>query len=124
MTHRQRLVLITVLLAAAGCSDDFERSAAQLNGGDPGNGRAAIDRYGCSSCHTIPHVRGADALVGPSLDWVGNRVYIDGVLENSPQNMRKRILNPPPVDPLTAMSNLHVSEDDARDIAGVLYTLR
>ena len=124
MREAKSLVLGALLLAAPGCGDDLDRSAALLTGGDPAKGRAAIDRYGCSSCHTIPRVRGADALVGPPLDRIGSRMYIAGVLENTPENLMRWVRNPPAVDPRTAMPNLHVSEVDARDIAGFLYTLR
>jgi hypothetical protein len=38
--------------------------------------------------------------------------------------MIRWIQNPPGIDPLTAMPNLHVTPSDAQDIAGYLYTLR
>jgi cytochrome c len=46
------------------------------------------------------------------------------VLPNTPENMFRWLQNPPAVDPLTAMPNLGVTEADARDMAGYLYTLR
>ena len=120
------IALIACLtLPLLGCRDDerFAR-AAELTGGDPHKGRAAIRTHGCSSCHTIPGVDGADALVGPSLDHVASRGYIGGVLPNNPDNLIRWILDPPGVDPQTAMPNLRLSEQDARDIAGYLYTLK
>ena len=112
-------------LLAAGCGED-ERfgMAAEQTGGDPRRGHAAIRTHGCSSCHTIPGVDGADALVGPSLDRIASRGYIGGVLPNTPDNLVRWILDPPGVDPHTAMPNLKLSEQDARDIAGYLYTLK
>jgi cytochrome c len=95
-----------------------------MTGGDPHRGRAAISRYGCSACHTIPGVQGATALVGPPLDRIASRSYIAGVLPNSPDNMIRWIQNPPGVDRMTAMPNLGVTEGDARDIASYLYTLK
>jgi cytochrome c1 len=62
--------------------------------------------------------------VGPSLERLGGRAYVGGVLPNTRENLVRWILNPPAVDPQTAMPNLHVSEADARDIAGYLYTLK
>ena len=47
-----------------------------------------------------------------------------GVLPNTPENMLRWLQNPPVVDPLTAMPNVGVTEADARDMAGYLYTLR
>jgi cytochrome c1 len=38
--------------------------------------------------------------------------------------MMQWIENPPAVDPKTVMPNLGVTEQDARDIAGYLYTLK
>jgi cytochrome c2 len=109
----------------AGCKTSrIESEAATMTGGDPHKGRVAIERYGCQSCHTIPGIRGADGLVGPPLTKIASRVYIGGVLPNTPDNMMKWIQNPKAVDQLTAMPNTGVTEGDARDIAGYLYTLR
>src|SRR5690349_19649748 len=108
----------------AGCHRDRNVAQASSGGGDPDKGRAAIYYHGCGSCHTIPGIRGADALVGPSLEKVGERMYIGGVLENNQQNLVDWIMNPPANNPHTAMPNLHVPEADARNIAGYLYTLK
>ena len=116
--------LAIVFLALASCSQSTEREAAAMTGGDPVRGRAAISRYGCSTCHTIPGVSGANGLVGPPLSQIASRSYIAGVLPNTPDNMIRWIENPPQVDGLTAMPYLGVSEGDARDIAGYLYTLK
>jgi hypothetical protein len=51
-------------------------------------------------------------------------MYIGGVLPNTPENMLRWLQNPPAMDPLTAMPNMGVTEADARDMAGYLYTLR
>jgi cytochrome c len=111
--------------AQASCSQqELKRAAMSMPGGDPDRGAAAITRYGCAACHTIPGIRGADALVGPSLEHVGSRSYVGGVLPNTPDNVVRWIQNPPQIDPLTAMPNLGVTESDARDIAAFLYTLK
>lgn len=51
-------------------------------------------------------------------------MYIAGLLTNTPEHMVRRIMDPPAVDPRTAMPDMDVTEDDARDIAAYLYTLR
>ena len=107
-----------------GCDDEAGDTARALTGGEPQRGKAAIGQYGCATCHTIPGIPGANALVGPPLTRMGGRSYIGGVLRNNPPNMIRWLENPPQVDPLTAMPNLHLSEADARDIASYLYTLR
>ena len=116
--------ILLAALALSACNQEVERQAAAMTGGDPSKGRAAISRYGCATCHTIPGIRGADALVGPSLNQMASRSYIAGVLPNTPDNMIRWIENPPQIDHLTVMPNLGVSEMDARDIAGYLYTLK
>jgi len=118
--------LASLLVVASACGGgEAERAASEMTGGgSPARGRAAMSRYGCSTCHTIPGVEGADALVGPPLDRVASRTYIAGVLTNSPDNMMRWIRDPHGVDNLTAMPNLGVSDQDARDIASYLYTLK
>lgn len=114
-----------LLVAASSCeADETHLRAAEIAGGDPRRGAQAIERYGCASCHTIPGIRGADALIGPSLERIASRAYVAGVLVNRPENLIAWIQDPPGVDPKTAMPNLGVGEHDARDIASFLYTLR
>jgi hypothetical protein len=47
----------------------------------------ALRQRACGTCHVIPGVTGADALVGPPLDGIGTRRYIAGILPNTPDNM-------------------------------------
>ena len=93
-------------------------------GGDPERGRRIIAQSGCPACHVIPGIAGAEGLVGPPLDRFASRAYVGGVVPNRPQNLVAWILNPPGIDPLTAMPATGVSEAEARDIAAYLYTLR
>ncbi|HWS90261.1 MAG TPA: c-type cytochrome [Pyrinomonadaceae bacterium] len=119
------LAALAALAACGGGMSEAERAAAEMTGGgDPARGRAAIERYGCGTCHTIPGVRGADSLVGPPLSQVASRAYVGGVLTNSPENMIRWIQDPRAVDNLTAMPTLGVTDRDARDIASYLYTLK
>jgi cytochrome c len=85
---------------------------------------AAINRYGCASCHTIPSIAGAEGRVAPPLDHMGSRGYVAGVLINNPQNLERWIRNPPEVDSQTAMPNLGVTEADAAALASFLSSLR
>jgi cytochrome c2 len=113
------------LAAVAGCDRGEGRlKAVQLTGGDPGRGPALIRRYGCSACHVVPGVRGADGKVGPSLEGIAGRVYLAGRLPNTPDNLLKWIRDPQGIERGNAMPNLGVTESDARDIAAYLYTLR
>jgi cytochrome c len=92
-------------------------------GGDPEVGRQLIGTYGCGSCHRIPGVARAEGLVGPPLDAMGRRTFIAGQLANTPENMVRWIVDPPAVEPGTAMPDLGVSPDEARQIAAYLATL-
>lgn len=113
------------LLVALACRGYTGRAAAEAAaGGNVERGVAAINRYGCGTCHTISGVSGANGQVGPPLTGIASRVYIGGVLENKPENMLRWIQNPRAVDALTAMPALGVTEQDARDIASFLYTLK
>jgi cytochrome c len=106
---------------AVGCGRGSQ-NLAQLAGGDPRRGAAAIRAYGCGSCHTIRGIRGANGLVGPPLTGIAQRSYVAGVLTNTPENLVRWIQNPPAVDPKTAMPNVGVTYRDAVDIAGYLYS--
>ena len=116
-----------VLLAAllAGCQGGRE-PAPRLDGvrGDARQGAALIQRYGCGACHTIPGIHGARGLVGPPLVYFSRRSYIAGELPNSPDNLQRWLLDPPAVEPGTAMPNLGLTPTQARDIAAYLSTLR
>ena len=93
-------------------------------GGDPGRGKLIIRGSGCMACHVIPGIAGAQGLVGPPLDHFASRAYVGGVVPNRPQNLVAWILDPPAIDPMTAMPATGVSESEARDTAAYLYTLR
>lgn len=120
-----RRVLPLLALALAACRDTGKayETAAALTGGDPRAGRDKIRDYGCGSCHTIPGVPGANSLVGPPLEGIAGRMFIAGVLTNTPQHMMSWIIDPPAVDSATAMPDVGVTQEDARDIAAYLYTL-
>jgi cytochrome c1 len=120
------LACCVALLACAGCTKrkSVHEEAVELTGGDPDRGVAAIGRYGCGSCHTIPGVPNAKATVGPPLTQIALRGFLAGRLSNSPANMMKWIQHPQQVDPGNAMPEMHVTDQDAHDIAAYLYTLR
>ncbi|HWT01049.1 MAG TPA: c-type cytochrome [Pyrinomonadaceae bacterium] len=116
--------LASLLFLFTSCDREAERAAAGMTGGDPARGMAAISRYGCATCHTVPGVSGANGLVGPPLGQVASRVYLAGRLQNTLDNMIQWIRNPQGVDEKTAMPNLGVTDTDARDITSYLYTLK
>jgi cytochrome c1 len=125
------LIVAAVLVAAAVASigpilgnSRAVQEAEGLTGGDVGRGRVALGTYGCGTCHQVPGVRAAIGLVGPPLTHLANRMYVAGVLPNTPERLIDWIQHPRHVDPRTAMPELGVDEADARDIAAYLYSLK
>ena len=116
--------IVLVALFALACHSEVEESARKLTGGSPSRGREAIDRYGCGACHEIRGVRGANGLIGPPLNNIGDRMVLAGQLPNTPDNMMRWIREPQSVESGSAMPDMNVTENDARDIAAFLYTLR
>jgi cytochrome c2 len=101
---------------------ELRAHAAAETGGDPWRGEAMFIQYGCGSCHALKNVRSATGMVGPPLDGIALRAIIGGHLANNPANMQKWIRNPQQVSPGTAMPDLNVGAQDARDINAFLYT--
>lgn len=118
------LAIALCALAACGTGNSDEYDAATIAHGSPHRGHDLIMQYGCGSCHSIPGIPGAVATVAPPLTGIAQRSYIGGVLTNTPDHLREWIMDPPKVDSNTAMPNLGVSAQDARDISAYLYTLR
>lgn len=87
----------------------------------PERGPALIRKYGCSACHTLPGIPQATRTVGPSLENVKDQMYVAGTLANTPHNLMLWIQDPQQIRPHTAMPNLGVGPDDARDIVAYLY---
>ncbi|WP_346797475.1 c-type cytochrome [Halomonas sp. Bachu 37] len=122
---RKILVCLALLLPVVGCGSDEANSLPDdSTAGDPAKGKAAIADYGCGSCHAIPGVPGANGRTGPSLERIAKRTYLAGVLPNTPEDMARWLRAPETIDPLTAMPNMVVSAEDARDITAYLYTLK
>ncbi len=122
------VTLALVLVVLPGCGESGEQAnagaPATSSGGDPRQGAKQIAEIGCGACHTIPGISGADALVGPPLDKMGRRIYLAGLLRNTPDNMIDWLRNPQRIVPGNVMPDMHLTEEQARDIAAYLYTLK
>src|SRR5437016_8727941 len=118
-------LLATLLtLADAGCESSERRYAEEITRGRADAGKKAIQRYGCGSCHRIPGISGAESLVGPSLERIASLIYIAGQLINEPNAMIAWIRDPRHLRSRTAMPALGVGEQEGRDIAAYLYSLK
>lgn len=116
----RRHIWLFVCLALTACGEARQPAL----GGTPESGRLLLRQFGCGTCHRIPGVAAAIGNTGPPLTGVGRRVYLGGVLPNSPDNMVRWIRNPQQFDPQTAMPNLQVGEAHARDMAAYLQELK
>jgi mono/diheme cytochrome c family protein len=109
-------------LAAAAPAPAAPADPAQRPG-DPQRGREAFRQYGCASCHRVMRISGARQHVGPPLDGLAQRRYLAGMLPNTEENLVRWIRFPQQVDPRSAMPDLGVGPQRARDIAAFLQTL-
>jgi cytochrome c2 len=117
------LIVCLSFPAMLGACRDAKPAAIALTAGSPLQGKEAIRKYGCWTCHTIPGIHGANGVVGPPLDKIANRAYVAGY-PNSPEHLINWIRHPQEVRKPTPMPDMGVTEEDARDIAAYLYTLR
>jgi len=114
-----------LMLLAAGCTgDSMTPGYVTITGGNPNRGKAVIEHFDCGSCHIIPGVPNANGLVGPPLIKWGERTFIAGEVPNTPENLVQWIEVPTSIEPHTAMPVLGVNEQQARDAAAYLYTIR
>jgi cytochrome c len=109
-----------VLLGAC----DRSGSPSPVSVGDPARARIAFQQYACTTCHIIPGIVGAKGSAGPPLTGWANRIYIAGVLPNTPDDLVLWLQDPERISPGTAMPDLGVTERDAWDMAAYLFTLK
>jgi cytochrome c len=122
-------VVIVVVLLVGYSRNEVQRAydikvAVRATGGAPDRGKDKIRYYGCSTCHTIPGIQEANGKVGPPLTAFALRVYIAGEIPNTPDNLRHWIQAPHAIEQHTAMPDMNVTDQDSRDIAAYLYSLR
>lgn len=92
-------------------------------GGDAVRGEHIVRKYGCPACHTFPDIGRPRGVVAPALDAFARRTFIAGVVPNTPTNLVRWVIDPPSIDPLTAMPALGLTHAEAMDVAAYLYTL-
>jgi len=119
-----RGLIFTLLLLLVACGREQKQQARLSTGGDPDRGKVAIEKYGCTACHSIPGVPGPKGAVGPPLDHMASRQYIAGKFANNPETMIRWLQDPPAMDKETAMPAMGVTEADSRDMTAFLYTLK
>jgi cytochrome c len=130
--YRYRAVAVTVAVIltfslwagtkAFNAARQQRETARLMTQGDASKAPQTLRRFGCSGCHEIPGISGADGKVGGSLSDLRKRVYIGGVLNNTSDNLIQWIVSPPKFSPRTAMPVTGISEAEARDVAAYLYS--
>lgn len=121
-----RVGVAACALLLGGC-DPLREGAATPRGPVPGEverGRQLVAQYQCGSCHSIPRVPAAKGGIGPSLEAFGRRAYIAGQLPNRPATLEVWIAEPSALIPGTAMPDMGASQEDARDMAAFLMSLK
>jgi cytochrome c len=114
------IVTFALWMSLAACGQKGPSGPAS---GDAHRGRLLLHQYGCGTCHTIPGVARAHGTVGPPLDDVRRRVYLAGMLPNTPDTMARWIQQPQTLKPRVAMPDMRVPQDHARDMVAYLYDL-
>ncbi|MGZ8470469.1 MAG: c-type cytochrome [Gemmatirosa sp.] len=120
-TMRARGLVVLLALAGVACRDGGVSSRSAVVGGDAARGQRVIATYGCGGCHDIPGVPGASGRVGPALGGLAHRGFVAGSLPNDAETLVRWIRDPQALRPGTAMPDLNVGAQDARDIAAYLY---
>lgn len=118
------VVLVAVAIGAGSYALGRAKSinvARAMTGGDPSRAPDLIRRYGCAGCHEIPGIYGGDGQVGGSLAGLRKRVYVGGVVNNTPDNLLRWIILPQQFSPRSAMPPTGITESEARDVAAYLY---
>lgn len=125
MSRRGLGALAAVGLAAlsAACSDPSAVQAGRAFG-DPVRGKVVVGRQACGSCHIIPGLEGADGLAGPPLTHFARRTVVAGMLPNTPEDLARWLKSPQAIVPGNAMPDVGLSDQEARDAAAFLQTLR
>ena len=119
---KRLLFLLTLTLACNRAETPAPPSAPP---GDAARGKQLMTQYACNVCHIVPGIEGAQGRLGPALAGVASRPAIsNGVVRNTPANLRQFIRNPASLNPQSSMPPIGMTEAEAQDITAFLWTLR
>jgi cytochrome c oxidase subunit 2 len=120
-----------ILVVAEEPSKFEEWQQAQLQPGQrpthdaAAKGLALFQTSTCINCHAIRGVTGADAGVAPDLTHVASRQQLgSGILENTPENMRRWLKSPQHIKPGALMPDFNFTDQQLDQLAEYLTTLR
>ena len=119
------IAILALFCATSACTGGKVTQGYTIEtGGDPARGAQLIKQFSCGACHVIPGIHGARGMVGPPLMYFGERTFIAGEVPNTPENLVRWIEDPQSIESGTAMPQLGLTEQQSRDVAAYLYTLR
>ncbi len=118
------IAIVLICFAAIALSAAYPRGTQTENDSLRDQGKSLIAGNGCGTCHSIPGIDGAAGVVGPPLDNIGRRIFLAGVLRNTPENMAAWIQHPQHYVPGNAMPEMGLTLNQAQAITAYLRTLR
>jgi cytochrome c1 len=86
--------------------------------------KLALRQYACTACHTVPGTIDSAPQVGPPLAGFGQRTMIAGRLPNTEDDLVAWLMAPQKIKPGTAMPDMGVTPEHARQMAQYLRALR
>ena len=106
---------LVLLMLCASCATCMAQQ------GNAEEGRRLLAAKGCAACHRIPGVAPHQAAAAPPLDHIGRQSYLAGKLPNNAANMARWIMHPRRINPGSAMPELDITAQEARDMTAYLY---
>lgn len=123
MIGHLRILVVPLLVLLSAC-DGPPDTNPHLPSADPKLGRALVVAKGCAACHAFPDVRWPRGGLGPPLAGFADQGLIAGRLPNQPGELIRFIRDAPAFVPEGAMPAMPMSDQEARDVAAYLLTLR
>lgn len=125
LCRRAAVAMLPLAILLSGClGGKAHPGYPAATGGSADRGQQVIVHYQCGQCHIIPGIRHAHGVFGPPLIAMGSRTMIAGDFPNMPENLAHWVQAPTSMKPKTAMPDLGLTDQQARDVAAYLETLR
>jgi cytochrome c oxidase subunit 2 len=92
--------------------------------GEAAKGLALFQQMSCVSCHAV-HGTAANAQVAPDLTHFASRKQIGaGILDNTPDNLRRWLTDPQKVKPGVMMPNFTLTDEQVNELVAYFETLK
>lgn len=116
------ILLLAVVTLTSACAPPPE-AVTETALASAERGKAAIERVGCASCHTITGISWPQGKTGPALDGLERRGLIASELPNRPEVLAAFVQDAPALVPDTAMPAMPLTDREALDVAAYLYEI-